>query len=301
MDENYAPQPAAHFNRITRLPVFIVGTPRSGTTLLRLLLNNHPQIAIPDETNIMAWLYKKPSQPRVFLPKASSAGNLATAFGVDLAAEFDSLARHKRPRARRDKVAWFFGRYAHQRGKEYWGDKTPGHAQYVRELKDLFPEGTIVFMLRDPRAVVASFLRYRESSLRSEADFWICDTIEEAIKSYRHYIRPAIEFAEQLELVRYEDLVAQPMNILRDLCNQLGLDFTPEMLEFQQSSERDFFEGASKRDGALPEWKQAALIKGIDPTLVDTWRRELSAEGLEYANRELSPFLSRFGYIHAAG
>jgi hypothetical protein len=222
-----------------------------------------------------------------------------TAFGVDLAAEFDSLRRYRRPRGRRDKVAWFFERYAHQRGKEYWGDKTPGHARYIRELKELFPEGTIVFMLRDPRAIVASFLRYKESSLRRKADFWICDTLEEAIKSYRRYIRPGINFAEHLELVRYEDLVAQPLNTLRDLCNKLGLDFDPQMLQYKASLEGEFFEGASKRDGALPEWKQAGL-RGIDPTLVDNWRRELSGEQLEYANRELSPFLSLFGYIHTA-
>jgi hypothetical protein len=263
-------------------------------------LNNHPQIAIPDETNIMAWLYKKPGRPRVFLPKASSAGNLATAFGSNLAAEFDSLARHKRPRARRDKVGWLFGRYAEQRGKEYWGDKTPGHAQYVRELKELFPGGTIVFMVRDPRAVVASFLRYKESSLRSYADFWICDTVEAAVKAYRHYIRPAVDSAEQMELVRYEDLAQQPEDVLRGLCNKLGVDFTPEMLGFQQSSEEAFFEGASMREGVLPEWKVPAL-RGIEPTLADAWKRELSAEELEYANRELFPFLSRFGYLHASG
>ncbi len=218
---------AVHHTRMTRLPIFIVGTPRSGTTLLRLMLNSHPQIAIPDETNIMAWLYKRPGRPRVLLPKASNVRNLAAAFGVDLAAEFDKLARHRRPRGRRNKVAWFFERYAHQRGKEYWGDKTPRHARYVRELKSLFPEGTVVFMLRDPRAVVASCLRYRDSSLRSEADFWICETLEEAVARYRIYIRPAIDHAESVELVRYEDLVARPMERLRDSATGSSLTSHP--------------------------------------------------------------------------
>ena len=177
------PQPRIPPSTPLRLPIFIVGTPRSGTTLLRLLLINHPDIAIPDETNIMDWLYKKPGKRRLLLPRASDAGNLTTAFGMNLAAEYDSLKRHKRPRSRRDKVAWFFERYAHQRGKQYWGDKTPGHAPYASELKDLFPESTFVFMLRDPRAVVASLLRYKGSSLRTERDFWICDRLEEASRA----------------------------------------------------------------------------------------------------------------------
>ena len=50
------PQPRIPPSTALRLPIYIVGTPRSGTTLLRLLLINHPDIAIPDETNIMEWL-----------------------------------------------------------------------------------------------------------------------------------------------------------------------------------------------------------------------------------------------------
>ncbi len=70
------------------------------------------------------------------------------------------------------------------------------------------------------------------------------------------------------------------------------------MIEYDRSAEREFFAGASKRDGALPEWKQGAL-KRIDPTLVDTWKGELSVGQLEYVNRELSPFLSRFDYARS--
>jgi hypothetical protein len=267
--------------------------------LLRLLLINHPDIAIPDETNIIDWLYKKPGKRRLLLPRASDAGNLTTAFGMNLAAEYDSLKRHKRPRSRRDKVAWFFERYAHQRGKQFWGDKTPGHAPYASELRDLFPESTIVFMLRDPRAVVASFLRYKASSLRTESDFWICDTLEEAIRSYRRYIRPGINLAEHFEFIRYEDLIADPLSTLQQVSRKLGIEFTPQMLEARGSSESEFFEGTSKRGGALPEWKEGALGT-IDPKLADNWRHELSAEQIAYTSDELSVFLSRFGYVHVA-
>jgi hypothetical protein len=293
MDEKYRPNQAALVEHVIGMPVFIVGTPRSGTTLLRLLLNNHPQIAIPDETGIMNWLYKNPGQPRILLPNASRTHNLATAFGVDLAAEFDALRRYQRPRGRRAKIVWFFERYAHQKGKRYWGDKTPGHARYIRELKSLFPEGTIVFMLRDPRAVVASFLRYKESELRTKGDFWICDTLDEAVHRYRRFIRPAIDFAQHVEFVRYEELVAEPVDSLHGLCHILGLEFNARMLEYD--GEREFFEGASKREGVLPEWKGQAL-RGIDPTLVDNWRHEFTSDDIEYLDRALSPFLDRFGY-----
>ena len=175
----------------------------------------------------------------------------------------------------------------------------PGHAPYASELKDLFPESTIVFMLRDPRAVVASFLRYKASSLRTESDFWICDTLEEAIKIYRRHIRPGINLAEHLEFIRYEDLIAHPLSTLQQVSRKLGIEFAPQMLEARGSSESEFFEGTSKRDGALPEWKEGALGT-IDPTLADNWRHELSAEQIAYTSDELSVFLSRFGYAHVA-
>ena len=102
------------------------------------------------------------------------------------------------------------------------GGQYPADAPYASELKDLFPESTIVFMLRDRRAVVASFLRYKASSLRTESDFWICDTLDEAIRSYRRYIRPGIKLAEHLEFIRYGYLAAHPLSSLQQVCRSSG-------------------------------------------------------------------------------
>jgi Sulfotransferase family len=166
-------------------------------------------------------------------------------------------------------------------------------------LKNLFPESAVVFMLRNPRAVVASFLRYKASSLRTESDFWICDTLEEPIRSYRRYIRPGINLAEHLKFVRYEDVIAHRLSTLQQVSRKLGIEFAPQMLEARGSSESEFFEGTSKRGGALPEWKKGALGT-IDPALADNWRHELSAQQNAYTSDELSVFLSRFGYVHVA-
>jgi hypothetical protein len=124
--------------------------------------------------------------------------------------------------------------------------------------KDLLPESTIVFMLRDPRAVVASFLRYKASSLRMESGSWICDTFEEAVKSYRRYIRPGINLAEHLGFIRLK--TSRPPT---ELSRKLGIEFAPQMLEARGSSESELFEGTSKRGGALPEWKEAPLERSI--------------------------------------
>jgi len=277
------------------LPIFIVGTPRSGTTLLRLLLNHHPQIAIPDETNVMTWLYKSPGHPRRIVSKASDATNLPTAFGRDLAAEYDALWVGGRPRGRRAKIEWFFERFADEKEKDFWGDKTPGHAAFARDIKRLFPECTIAFMVRDPRAVVASFVRYRADPLRSQRDFWMSDTLEHAVMNYGRYIRPGIACADVLEFIRYEDLVEHPLVTLEQTCNMLRIPFASQMLEYVETSGGEFFEGASRRDGMIPEWKAAALGP-IDPRLADSWRGEFTTEQIAYLNQELLPFIRGFGY-----
>jgi hypothetical protein len=83
---------------------------------------------------------------------------------------------------------------------------------------------------------------------------------------------------------------------LRQICGELRVDFAPQMLEYStDSSEDQFFEGTSKRQGTLPEWKEAALRK-IDSTLADAWMQELTDEEIAYVQSELSPYLHRFGY-----
>ena len=141
---------------------FIVGAPRSGTTLLRLMLDAHPELAIPPET--------------YFIPKAVKNWQLAEKRrrrGEDpVQAFYDTVTGHtrwkdfhldaeafkhrldqERPDEVGDAVRAFYGLYVDKVGKPRWGDKTPFYVRRMKQIQDVIPEARFVHLIRDGRAV----------------------------------------------------------------------------------------------------------------------------------------------------
>jgi len=278
-----------------RFPVFIVGPPRSGTTLLRLMLNAHSEIAIPDETGIFPWIYQWVNIPRIFRGQPSRNQQLVAALGQEVTEAFDSLPWLDRPRKSRNVVEWLFSSYAKQRQKKYWGEKTPAHVMYIKQIKRMFPTCSIIYVSRDPRAIIASYLRYSLSRERKIADFWMCDTIEAAVAQYAKYTDPAVENESLINIVKYETLVNEPRQTLEGLCASLGLSFERSMLEYNCSAEKSLVESISKRSGHLPDWKQGAE-ESLNKDFSVRWKSELSHADLLYINSNLENYIRFFGY-----
>ncbi|HEX2303158.1 MAG TPA: sulfotransferase, partial [Gaiella sp.] len=137
---------------------FIVGVARSGTTLLRLMLDAHPEMAIPPETH--------------FIPKVIKACDLAD---DPHEAVFELLTTHRRwpdygldadeLRERLDRIAplsagdalrAFYGLYAEKQGKPRWGDKSPSYVRRMRRVASALPEAHFVHLVRDGRDVALS-------------------------------------------------------------------------------------------------------------------------------------------------
>src|SRR5579875_3457488 len=120
-------------------PIFIVGSPRSGTSLLRLILDSHPAIACGPETHVLADLDES------------------------LGRHWDRLARYGAERehwhdAYREAFARLKADYAARRGKARWADKTPAYAQHLQFVTALFPDAQVIHVIRDARHVTASAL-----------------------------------------------------------------------------------------------------------------------------------------------
>jgi hypothetical protein len=195
-----------------RGPVFIVGCPRSGTTLLRDLLGAHPALTFPPESHFIPRFYRAYGDPRSERDaRRLGAAILRTSWirewGLALApADFASC------RSYRDVVSRLFEAWARQAGKRRWGDKTPQYVTDVPTLLEIFPAAKVVHIHRDGRDVALSWMgfRYGPGNVFAAARAWKAHV--EAGRRAGSAAPPA-SYRE----VRYETLVSEPDTTVRSL------------------------------------------------------------------------------------
>jgi len=211
-------------------PFFIVGVPRSGTTLLRQMLRGHPRFAVPTESH--------------FVPAALKARSGTAALELILGdfrfARWQVDAADVRRRAAASDmspvsvVRAAFETYADAQGRPRWGDKTPAYVLHMRLLAQSFPGARFVHIIRDGREVAAS---WREA-------WWGPDDVLMTAHQWRHMIRRAQSEARGLPSgslleVRYASLVAQPREELSRIIDFLGESMTDDLLDYTERSATD--------------------------------------------------------------
>lgn len=212
-------------------PIFVVSAPRSGSTLLRLILNTHPRIDVPPP----GWLFD------MIYPYMYSYGDLKTPANLVALAEdvletptvskwrLSISAQELAAKARESTFRGIFSALheAHMalEGKRRWGEKTPRHGFWMDEIGGLFPEAQFIHIVRDGRdmAIDISDSILLPYSVYSGANLW--QRYVTAIRDSASRIDPG----HYLE-VRYEDLCANSETIIRRICDYLGEEFEPAML-----------------------------------------------------------------------
>jgi O-antigen/teichoic acid export membrane protein len=221
----------------TDSPIFIVGMSRSGTTLLSRMLDAHPDIAILPET----WWYVVLDRLGC-LEEFSNRWQTSLFFNEvwqnlksyrDPAARIvaSEASRHPRYVGPTVRVLERLGQaYADERHARIWGEKTPGHALWLPQIRDLFPRARVLFMVRDPRDVLVSY-DDRWNQGRRDTDYLLSTAA--LLKFYLVHLLHKPGFPpEQIHWVKYETLTAQPSAELERICGFLGVDFEPSMLAF---------------------------------------------------------------------
>jgi hypothetical protein len=267
--------------------VFIVGCPRSGTTLLRMMLHSHPDLAIPPESHFIPLAYSVRS--RYLTNGLWDVERLAgiilrtTRFREWMVPEERVL---KRIRALEtptfaDVMESFFLAYADGYDKPRWGDKTPGYSLEIPTLSQLFPQARFVHVVRDGRNVAMS----------------LCEIIPrmslvEAAAAWSLRVRKGREDGRKLgdkrymEL-RYEALVRDPEVVLREVCEFLDLAYRSEMLDF-----------AGLVRESIPERERGIhrnLVKPLTEGLRD-WRVDMATGQVALIEAVAGRQLAEFGY-----
>lgn len=208
---------------------FVVGVARSGTTLLRLMLDSHPALAIPAETHFIpaaAHVWKHASdRPAAFLDLVCGHERWPD-FGLG-ADELRSAIHAARPHTLADALDVFYALCAADAGKARWGDKTPPYVDWMKALARWYPRAHFVHIVRDGRDVALSVidLPFGPSSLEEAAFQWT-----QRIARARRQARRLHRYVE----VRFEDLVEDPAPVLRSVCQAIGLDWDPAMLRYHE-------------------------------------------------------------------
>lgn len=279
---------------------FVVGMTRSGTTLLRLMLDSHPELTIPPETHFIPEVIQAFNEGRTE-PEEVVEVITQNRRWPDFHLEPGPLLRELR--AVRPLIdpgtvfRTFYRLYAEGQGKPRWGDKTPGYGPKLRRIERALPEARFVHMIRDGRDVAVSLER-RKSGLSTD----------EVAKRWRHRIRGTREAAEGVEHyieIRYEDLVADPEPVLRRICDLIELDYDPAMLSYHERSSERLSEldqplraEGSKR-GLTAESRQQAHALTAEPPRTDrvgSWKDSLSPEDVAIFDEYAGKLLAELGY-----
>jgi len=272
----------------TESPIFIVGMDRSGTTLMSALLDAHPRIAIAPETWFMSHWYAPHAgldlRDRLSLEQVLARGIAHDFFphlGIDAAALTREVLGGGDPTFA-GIFAAMMRAYAGRFGKARWGEKTPHHYRHARVLLDWYPGVRLIFMVRDPRAVYASFARtpYGHAWTDKQAREW-SDYI---------WLTRQLTSDPRVLAVRYEDLAERPGETLGAVCSFIGEEFTPAMLDRSTAVHR--LEG---HDG----WRLDHERKAIEPITtasVNAWQDKLAPYQIAIIEHYAGELMESLGY-----
>lgn len=276
-------------------PIFIIGSERSGTTLILAILACHPRIAVPEVT----WYY-----PR-FRPYIHTYGDLSEStnfntlahemayglrvpfwrmpdanpatFGTEIATRAAELER-----SFAGVFAAMFERYANHVGKPRWGEKTPGNVYYIDRILEDFPNAQFVYIYRDCRDASAEFIdsQFGPTNAYSAAEMWRDG--QSAVRPFRKSLG-----ADQWFEIGYEAFVRDPVNHLKSMCDFLGEEYDDALMEFHTTPV------AQRRGKTKDNW---ALAHPITDRHVGIYKNQLSIDQQRIMSWVAGDLMRELGY-----
>jgi hypothetical protein len=255
---------------------FIVGCPRSGTTMLQQALNRHSQIIIPPETKFFFSFFGH-SRKR----QARHIQRINADLDIRLPIPARQVCLVDEGRAWYEDMARQYVARQHKRDIAWFGEKTPEHTGRLPCIRELFPSAKVVVLCRDGRDVASSLTRVPWMSSNLYVNFLVWLYYSSLVQKEMLRSHP------NLYCVRYEDLVTNPKKELAAILDFLCLSYEPAVAEGAGN-----LEGIPRRE--LP-WKGRALER-ITTQRVGVFRQELTRDQIERLERLGKEVLPALGY-----
>jgi hypothetical protein len=254
-------------------PIFIGGMFKSGTSLLRAMIGQHPAIASGLETYWFDLNFSEPDSDELL----KRLDQLADFYGFDHAEVRGMVGADSGSEAF---LTRFLDAYAMRLGKPRWAEKTPGNVLHMDRIVAAWPQARIVHIIRDPRDVFASLRQARK---------W--DSVGEFTDRWCAFFGAVERFRAELDLgpdryleLRYEALVTAPAEATRELCAFVGEAWNEDMATFVGKSD-DYDRVLSVTGKASTTLSR--LAEPLSTGRVGIWRDAIGAAEIEAVRRQV--------------
>ncbi|MBB1352350.1 MULTISPECIES: sulfotransferase [unclassified Pseudoalteromonas] len=241
---------------------FVIGSPRSGTTLFRLMLNKHKGLVVPPEAGFLTWLYGNYKDFNCgmiddFVEDLSQTKKFAS-WNVDISAlrEYLVKAGPQNYKSLIDLVYAFYAQRVLKKNVTIMGDKNNFFLNEIDKINGIYPDCKFIHIVRDGRSVAVSYQGLASRKLKSSNAPQLSGCIHDIAKVWKADIA-AIEssFAriakDRVMCIRFEDLVLETESTLKEVSAFLNVEYDPEMLNYYLTTES---EGLEPKD--FLEWKE---------------------------------------------
>jgi hypothetical protein len=273
--------------------IFIVGAPRSGTTLLQSMLCAHGAIYSAPETSFFSRIIPRLGSAYADPRQMVSGDDIETTtadFAFMTGIKIDLRSAVAEGATIRDAFEGLMGLFNGE-GKKIWAEKTTLHAKSMLAIQRFYPRARFLHVIRDPVDSVGSMMSLKPTSItdyrigyissyRGPAELWTACASSALLYPDR----------ESVSHIFYEDLLRDPEAILTGVCEFLGLGFEPAMLaSFHRSAEKLL-------SSEYTPWQKANLSAGLDSSAAHRWRSRMTPYNvwlIQYYTRDLCEY---FGY-----
>jgi hypothetical protein len=283
---------------ISSVPLFfIIGRPRSGTTLLRILFEAHPHVIIPPESPFIIGLYKKYGKVALW------DEHMIESFCEDLfkqryfdkwLIEKDRLIRSLMEEKGKNtfqamfrKVCLTYSSVFEKKDIRLIGDKNPAYSLYIKRIHKLFPEAKFIHITRDYRDNYLSLIKVNFEVPIVPLVVYRWKFAWRRMQKMKN-IHPGLIYS-----LRYEDLAAEPEREFQNLCRFLGIDYDPSVMSFyRKKSEVEKTYAGSEEISQVHQ----SLFNPISTQRMNLWQSEMSPRDIRIADLVAGKTAVKAGY-----
>lgn len=275
-------------------PFFIIGCERSGTTLLRWMLNTHPDLAVPNEAERFSYMLEETNLWRVQWNRQQALAMLKKFidhekiqnWNIQFNPDVEEFLPIKNSYRFSDVIACVYQYFAFKTKKKRWGDKTPHNTFELVPIIKSFPGVQIIHIVRDGRDVFLSCkARWGKEDPRR-------NDIGHGAKKWQGWVWSAYMVGEYLPssqylCIKYEDLVSDPVMTLGKVCQYLGITYSADMLHYYENK---------NNFGPDPLVHTRSLYQPPDPSHSYKWKTKMKEPEVMQFDRIAGNVLYKYGY-----
>ena len=281
-----SPQPPS-----SSAPIFIIGTERSGSNLLRLILNSHQHICVPHPPHIMFYFHEieagygdleNDTNLRRLIKDVGQLIHLHI-YPWEIAPSVAEVLPLVQPKNLFGVFTAYYDLYLKFRNKQRWGCKSTFMIHHADRILDKYPAAKLLWLVRDPRDVAVS----SKKSVFNPCHPYLTAELWNKQQQLGHDLEQRLTKNNLLRL-RYEDLITQPENWCHKICEFLEEPFDPAMLRFFETDD-------AKKGGGLSE----SWVNHSRPIMSDNFgkfRKALSQQEIEWIEAASGPLMKELGY-----